>query len=90
MPIVTSQVAVGTTRVKIVLPQSGNQHVIIHDHDHSRNNEVFIGDSTVTITTGLHVPKTETIQLDLPAGDDLWAIASENSVSLQIAAVRQS
>jgi len=90
MPVVSSQVSVGTTRVKIVVPRASNQHVIIHDHDHSSNNEVFIGDSSVTTTTGLHVPKTETIQLDLVAGDDLWAIASGNSVALHVIAVRQS
>jgi hypothetical protein len=90
MPITNSQVSVGTTRIKVVVAQAGNQQVIVHDHDHSGNNDVFIGNSTVTTTTGLHVPKTETIQLDIPAGDDLWAIASGNSVALHVIAVRQS
>ena len=90
MPITSNQVSVGTTIVKIVVAQAGNQQVIVHDHDHSGNNDVFIGNSTVTTTTGLHVPKTETIQLDVPAGDDLWAIASDNSVALHVIAVRQS
>jgi len=90
MPITSSQVSVGTTRVKIVVAQAGNQQVIVHDHDHNGSNDVFLGDSTVTTTTGLHVPKTETIQLDVPAGDDLWAIASGNSVALHLIAVRQS
>jgi hypothetical protein len=90
MPITSSQVSVGTTRVKVVVAQAGNQQVIVHDHDHNGNNDVFIGNSTVTTTTGLHVPKTETIQLDVPAGDDLWAIASGNSVALHVIAVRQS
>jgi hypothetical protein len=76
MPVESSQVSVGTTRVKIVVPRASNQRVIVHDHEHSGNKEVFIGDSTVTTTTGLHIPKTETIQLDLVAGDDLWAISN--------------
>lgn len=90
MPYTSTQFAVGTTRVKIVAPQASNQLVVLHDHDHNSNNEVFIGGSTVTITTGLHIPKTETIQLELVAGDDLWAVASGNSVALHVMAVRQS
>jgi hypothetical protein len=90
MPYTSTQVSVGTTRVKIVVPQASNQLVVLHDHDHNSNNEVFIGDATVTTTNGLHIPKTETIQLNLVAGDDLWAVASGNSVALQIMAIRQS
>jgi hypothetical protein len=90
MPYTSTQVSVGTTRVKIVVPQASNQLVVLHDHDHNSNNEVFIGDATVTTTNGLHIPKTETIQLNLVAGDDLWAVATANSVALQIMAIRQS
>lgn len=89
MPYTSTQVAVGTTRVKIVAPQPSRQHVIIHDHDHNSSDDVFIGGSDVTITNGLHVPKTETIQLDVMAGDDLWAVADSSSVELHILAVRQ-
>lgn len=90
MPYTSTHFSVGTTRVKIVVPRASNQKVIIHDHDHSSNNEVFIGDSTVTTSNGLHIPKTESIQLDLVAGDDLWAVASGNSVALHVMAIRQN
>lgn len=77
------------TRVKIVAPQASRQHVIIHDHDHNSANDVFIGGADVTISNGLHVPKTETIQLEVMPGDDLWAVADGEFVELHIMAVRQ-
>ena len=89
MPYTSTQVSVGTTKVKIVAPQASRQHVIIHDHDHNSAVDVFIGGSDVTISNGLHIPKTETIELDIMPGDDLWAVADDDSVELHILAIRQ-
>ena len=89
MPYTSTQVEVGTTSVKIVAPQASRQHIIIHDHDHNSSTDVYIGGSDVTITNGLHVPKTETIQLEVMPGDDLWAVADDDSVELHILAIRQ-
>jgi len=75
MPVVSNQVSVATTQVKIVNPSASMQHVILHNHEHSSSRNIYVGNNPVTVNSGLHIPDTNTIQFDIYPGDDLWAIS---------------
>jgi hypothetical protein len=91
MPISTAQFTLATgVRQKIVEPDVMSQHVCIHNHEHSLNKEIFIGNSTVTTTTGIHAVATQTSLITIGPGDDLWAISGENgTVALHVLIVKQ-
>ena len=62
----------------LVVPASvGVQHVCIHNHEHNQNREIFIGGPDVTLTNGMHAVATQTGTVQLLAGDELFAITSE-------------
>jgi hypothetical protein len=87
--IVSSQHAVGTAAIQIASPDDNPQLVIIHDHDHTSGDDVFIGGPDVTISNGLHLPKTETIQVMIDAGDSLYAVADGGSVEVHVLQVKR-
>jgi hypothetical protein len=82
--IITSHHAVGTAAVQIASPDDNPQTVIIHDHDHTSSDDVFIGAAGVTISNGLHVPKTETLTVYLDAGDSLFAVSDGGPIELHV------
>lgn len=66
-------------RIKVVTAKATSQHVCIHNHEHQLGKEIFIGDSTVSSTTGIHAVATQTSMITLAPGTDLWAITEENT-----------
>ena len=91
MPIATAQFTLtSNVRQQIVSASTQPQHVCIHNHEHNLNKEIFIGNSTVTTTTGIHAVATQTSLITIGPGDDLWAISGENgTVSLHVLVVKQ-
>jgi hypothetical protein len=75
MAIITRQYSLGTATVLIVPRDDNPQVALLHNHEHNNNHEIFVGASTVTTTTGIHIPATETLQVTIPAGDELYACA---------------
>jgi hypothetical protein len=62
----------------LVVPASVSvQHVCIHNHEHSQNREIFIGGPDVTLANGMHAVATETGQVQLLPGDELFAITND-------------
>ena len=91
MPITTQQFTLAqNVRQRIVAPDVMSQHVCIHNHEHSLNKEIFIGNSTVTTSTGIHAVATQTSMITIGPGDDLWAISDETgTVALHVLVVKQ-
>jgi hypothetical protein len=90
MPITTQQFTLAAgVRQRIVAPDVMSQHVCIHNHEHSQNKEIFIGNSTVTTTTGIHAVATQTSMITIGAGDDLWAIAADDGLIIHVLVVKQ-
>ncbi len=90
MPISTAQFTLAANvRRQIVQPDRMAQHVCIHNHEHNSNKQIFIGNSTVTTTTGIHSVATQTSMITIGAGDDLWAISEDDGVSMHILVVKQ-
>jgi hypothetical protein len=90
MPISTAQFTLtANTPRQIVPPDRMNQHVCIHNHEHNQNKEIFIGNSGVTTTNGLHARSTETLSVNIGPGDDLWAVSDDNNVVIHVLVVKQ-
>ena len=79
---------VANVRTLVVPPQTVPQEVCIHNHEHSQNREVFLGNSGVTLANGMHAVATQTSIITLGPNDDLYAIADSNC-NLRIMVVTQ-
>jgi hypothetical protein len=84
MTIVNNVVSVGTAIVQIASPDDNPQIIMLHNHDHSSNEDLFIGGPSVTAASGFHVPKTETITVHLAAGDSLFAVSDSGSIVVHV------
>ena len=73
----------------LVVPASVSvQHVCIHNHEHNQNHEIFIGGSDVTVDNGMHAVATQTGQVQLLPGDELFAVSAQDAVNLRILVVK--
>lgn len=77
MPISSGQVTVGTARVQIDSTSSSVYH--LHIHYDSNQADVFIGGSDVTISNGLILPKQDSLEIQVPAGDAVWAVVGSGT-----------
>jgi hypothetical protein len=90
MPITTQQFTLAeNVRQRIVVPDVNSQHVCIHNHEHSQNSEIYIGNATVTTSTGIHAVATQTSMITIGPGDDLWAISDTDGVEMQVLFIKQ-
>ncbi len=68
--------SVGTTAVAIDGIASGPSKIKIRNNDSTKT--LYIGGPTVTTANGLPVDKLTTIDFDLPAGEQMFMISTEN------------
>ena len=94
MAVASQLLTVTTTAQQIVIPdlitdrQAGCQ-IWIHNHEHSQNSEIYIGNSGVTTSTGIHAVATQTSMITIGPGDDLWAVSDTNAVEIQVLVIKQ-
>ena len=80
MGLTTAQFTLNpTTPTKIIGKDTNPQRCIVHCHEHGNNPQIFVGNQTVTATTGLHIPNGLNIEIILNPNDELYAIASGDS-----------
>lgn len=51
---------------------------------HSANGSLYLGGSAVTVASGLHLPNGNTISIDVPLGQRLYAIANSGTVDARV------
>ena len=89
MPIITEQYTLSTvTAVKVVLAEPQQQTVLLHNGDHG-SHIVYIGNSGVTSTNGMHIDAGQTVTLSPDPGSELWAISSHDATLLTKLAIKQ-
>lgn len=89
MSVVTySYDLVQNVRTLVVPASTSVQRVCIHNHEHATSKEIFIGNSGVTVDNGMHAVATQTGEVQLLPGDDLYAITAQTGVNLRILVVR--
>ena len=75
-------------RTLVVPPSVEPQEVCIHNHEHSQNKEIFLGNETVTVANGMHAVATQTSIITLQPNDALWAItANSGGANLRVMVV---
>jgi len=80
MAITTAQVAVTTTRVKLIDVDNVTRHIRMH----CESGTVYIGNSTVSSSTGLKMDNNDKITLDIQEGEELWAITATGSTNVSL------
>lgn len=89
MPIQTfSYDLAQNVRTLVVGASVSVQHVCIHNHEHASSKEVFIGGADVTVDNGMHAVATQTGQVQLMPGDELYAITAQTGINLRILVVK--
>lgn len=68
---------VNTTRVPINGLPASPYHIRIRNNDSTKT--LYIGGADVTAVNGLPVAKLETIDFDLPAGEQLYMISEDGA-----------
>ena len=77
MAITSGQQTIGTVRQLVDGISPNPSRVHIHNLDNTK--VLFLGNDSVTITTGLGLQKLESIELILNAGESLYAISETGS-----------
>ena len=84
MAIYNTQVTVTTTAQIIVNLDNVTQYVTLHS-----TGATYVGGSNaVTSSNGLHVENGDTINLTIPEGCQLWAVANSGSHTLAVLTAR--
>jgi len=86
VPITTSQVTVGTTRVLLHQTDADGCNISVHS-DAGAGTDTYLGDATVTASNGFQLDGQTFIQLDMPPTSALYAVTSSGSHTLSILAV---
>ena len=86
MPIVTAQIAVGTTRVLLHQTDADGCHLSIHA-DVGAGSHVHIGSATVTTANGYEIDGHDVFQFSLPPTSALYAIKDSGTATVSILAV---
>ena len=75
MAIESGQLVVGTTRVKVPVTCVMPWRLEIKNADNS--NDLFIGNSDLTTSTGMRLGKLERISLSLAPGDFVYLVSAK-------------
>ena len=74
MPISSGQLTVGTTPIQIDGSSVSNFQLHIHNDDNQNN--LFIGNSDVTISNGLILQKLDSTELRLSPNDHVYLVST--------------
>ncbi len=88
MPLVHSQVTLGTAAVEIVGHDNMPHDVILHNMTKSNNNYIFYGGSAVGTANAPHIDPGETIQFTLRPGDRLFAVSDPAGLVVGVLDIR--
>lgn len=72
------------TAILVCPPHPEWQRVTLHNATKSSNEYVFVGPIGVSTTTGLHIDPGGTLQLQLNADEDLWAVSDPGGLTLHV------
>jgi hypothetical protein len=75
-------IAITVTTSPTLLISADNQNRICYLHTTSGSS--YLGDSSVTSSTGLHLENNSTIEIHLPLGETLYGIASTGTTNVRV------
>lgn len=75
-------VAVTCTTSPTLLIAADDQNRMIYLHTTSGSS--YLGDSSVTSSSGLHLPNNQTIEIHLPLGETLYGVAGSGTTNIRV------
>ena len=82
MSLSSSQVTVTTSPTLLVAGETNP--VLVHLHLHDNTDNVYLGDSTVTTSTGLRLIKQDSFDMNLAPGNSLYAIITTSTATVSV------
>ena len=83
MTLTTAQYTLGTAAIQIVAPDDMPQRVTVHNNESAQ--QVFLGNDSVTTSTGIHLDGKEERQITLNPGESLFGISTgSHSISVMV------
>lgn len=76
MPLTSGTVAVGTAATLIDGVTSSNP-VQLHIHNNDVSDNLYLGDSNVTVNNGLVLTKLDSFEIILRPGNQIYAVSSK-------------
>ena len=76
----SSAVTVNTAATLLVDADNQNRVVYLH----TTSGSTYLGDSTVTSSSGLHVPNNQTIEIHLPLGETLYGVTNTGTTNVRV------
>ena len=77
-----------TTPISIVVPDNQRQIVHLHNMTKSSNEYIHVGSSDITLTNSIHLDPGESIRLEVPPGDTLWALSDPDGLVVGVLQVQ--
>jgi hypothetical protein len=83
MPITTSQVTVGTTRVLLHQTDADGCNISVHS-DAAAGTHIHLGDATVTTANGYELDGHDTFQISMPPTTALYGVKDSGTATVSI------
>ena len=82
MALTSSQVTVTTDPTLLVAGETNP--VLVHLHLHDNTDNVYLGNSTVTTSTGLRLIKQDSFDMNLAPKNSLYAIITTSTATVSV------
>lgn len=78
-----------TTPTEIVSPDNQPQEVHLHNMTKSSNEYVHIGDGNVSTTNSIHLDPGQSVVINLPVRDSLFAVSEPSGLEVGVLVLRK-
>lgn len=82
--ITTHQYTLSATPVEVVHWHNQGMTVTFHNSAKSSNNKIYLGTSSVSTTTGLHIDADQFLQITIGPEQVLWAVSDPAGIVLEV------
>ena len=89
MPITQTSIAVGTSLVQVVAPDTSPSKVTLHNLETVASRQIWIGGSGLVQGQSVHINSAAILQLTLDPGDALYAVTTSGTYSLGVIVQKQ-
>lgn len=78
-----------TTTTLVVEAHHNPQNVHLHNMSKSSNQYIYFGNADMTLTNSIHIDPGETVEYQIPAGDQLYAMSDPDGLELGVLRITQ-
>lgn len=74
--LLSGQMSVGTAPSRV--DGISNNPVILHIHNNDNTDNLYLGNQSVTTSTGMILSKLDSIELTMHQGNTIWLVSDKN------------